>query len=485
MKGTLILSSVQIKKVPTVVPTVVPDAKPDWAVSGAAVSAVVSGSAVSYDALEADGEYFVESANNAVSVNEEDLVAFGKVFDTAATFDKFNGEVNKVFSNGKTVTTVKDGDNTTVVVADAEGGQTKYAVAATKADDGTITATVKKDGAEKADTVTITDTTFTVVRDDVAIATVTKAVDGKYSVVLDKDWAEANSVELYKKPAVDPNAPTPTPGESTATPTATATATPTPAPTNLVLQGDVLGEGATFTYEDNGLPKWQTVQKVNLDKSKIVSGKDIVVSWTVVDKAGNDVKATRAFNFALLNGTEWNSPVVDNKIYGKTGGTFSYTVSAEKFALIEDSICLHMSTSDDGFDGKCKVTDVKVDGQSIVKGSLPDEYTYKAGVTQWGQTAKVDLPSDIDFSKYKTCEIEFDDNNNAMKFQGIVVATIGGAEKADPMYNEEASGDKIIVNLSNVKAEGAVTNPYVKLQTADPGFIGTVKITKITFVLAD
>ena len=112
---------------------------------------------------------------------------------------------------------------------------------------------------------------------------------------------------------------------------------------------------------------------------------------------------------------------------------------------------------------------------SVTKAEVPT-FTYEGGMGQWAPTAVVNLPSDIDFSKYTTCRIEFETSDKDFTFHGMVNA--GNVE--DPQYDMSEPG-LIEVTLDKVKT-AEVSNPFVKLNTGEKGFTGSVKITKVTFL---
>lgn len=112
---------------------------------------------------------------------------------------------------------------------------------------------------------------------------------------------------------------------------------------------------------------------------------------------------------------------------------------------------------------------------------LPQAVSYvESGLAQWAPTAKVMLPSDIDFNQYSKCQIKFTASDPAFEFHGIVGHKVNGKEVTDPKYVVTSEG-YFEVNLSNVKKEKG-TEPFVAINAGQKGYTGSVTITKITFV---
>ena len=235
-----------------------------------------------------------------------------------------------------------------------------------------------------------------------------------------------------------------------------------------------MGESADFTYVEAGMDQWQNVAVFPVDNTKITKDAPLVLTWEVKNKAGEDVKDTRAFNIALKNGDAWNSEAVGDW-YGKTGGEYSIVLAEEQATKIKDSLHVHITTSEKGFDGTFTLKAATVNDISVTKAEVPT-FTYEGGMGQWAPTAVVNLPSDIDFSKYTTCRIEFETSDKDFTFHGMVNA--GNVE--DPQYDMSGPG-LIEVTLDKVKT-AEVSNPFVKLNTGEKGFTGSVKITKVTFL---
>lgn len=112
---------------------------------------------------------------------------------------------------------------------------------------------------------------------------------------------------------------------------------------------------------------------------------------------------------------------------------------------------------------------------------LPQAVSYvESGLAQYAPTAKVMLPSDIDFNQYSKCQIEFTASDPTFEFHGIVGHKVNGAEVTDPKYGVTSEG-YFEVDLSNVK-QGKGTEPFVVINAGKAGYAGSVTITKITFV---
>ena len=102
---------------------------------------------------------------------------------------------------------------------------------------------------------------------------------------------------------------------------------------------------------------------------------------------------------------------------------------------------------------------------------LPKAVSYvESGLAQWAPTAKVMLPSDIDFKQYSKCQIEFTASDPTFEFHGIVGHKVNGKDVTDPKYGVTSEG-YFEVNLSNVV-----------INAGKAGYAGSVTITKITFV---
>lgn len=264
-----------------------------------------------------------------------------------------------------------------------------------------------------------------------------------------------------------------------------ATYTLTVKPTDFVLTGEALGDKADYQYVPNGAAQYQSVGIFAVDKSKLTTENPIVLNWTATNAKGEDVKGSQGLNIALKNGDQWNSGAIADW-YGRTGGTTSCAPTADQIAKIdaEGTVYMHVSLSTAGFDGTCTLTDVTVNGEAINTAALPDPYTYvEAGLGQYAPTARVDLPADFDFSKYKSCKIEFEASDMDFEFHGIVSNTVDGQKVEDPKYGVNEPG-VFVIDLNKVKT-GAASNPYVVINAGQKGYAGSVKITKVTFILAD
>ena len=257
------------------------------------------------------------------------------------------------------------------------------------------------------------------------------------------------------------------------------------AESDCILEGDILGESASFTYTPVGfMDRWKTVASFVIDKSKLSSNTPINLTWKAVDKNGNDIKDTFLFNMSIKNGEEYkqDGSNVIKDIYEQTGGEANISLTQEQIAKIDanSKVYFIIATSKAGFDGTFELTSITVGGQSLVT-DLPDSFTFKeVGVDRWGRTAIAYLPSDFDYRKYKECKIEYTSNDpNAFnKFQAIV----GYDKVSDAQYEVNgADGKSFVVTLKNVLA-GQGTNPYVKIQTGEAGFSGSITIKKITFI---
>ena len=298
--------------------------------------------------------------------------------------------------------------------------------------------------------------------------------------------------EPVKEPTATPTAtstteplatPTATPTEEpSAEPTATPTATPTEEPaSDLVLEGDDLGAGASYTYVPNGFAQYASMGIFEIDKSKLSKeGTTISIKYTAME-GDTDVKDTQGFNIGLKTGVKWNSPAIKDD-YGKTGGEVNLTLTAADMAKIgaDDKVYVHVGTATAGFKGTFTYQSVTAGGDSLVS-ELPQAVSYvESGMGIWQPTAKVMLPSDIDFNQYSKCQIEFTASDPAFEFHGIVGHKVNGKDVTDPKYVVTSEGH-FDVDLSNVKQEKG-TEPFVVINTGKKGYTGSVTITKITFV---
>lgn len=272
--------------------------------------------------------------------------------------------------------------------------------------------------------------------------------------------------------------PTVAPSEPSATPTATPTEEPA---SDLVLEGDDLGAGASYTYVPNGFALYASMGIFEIDKSKLSKeGTTISIKYTAME-GDTDVKDTQRFNIGLKTGDKWNSPAIKD-YYGKTGGEVNLTLTADDMKKIgaDDKVYVHVGTGTAGFKGTFTYLSVTAGEDSLVS-ELPKAVSYvESGLAQWAPTAKVMLPSDIDFKQYSKCQIEFTASDPTFEFHGIVGHKVNGADVTDPKYGVTSEG-YFEVNLSKVKQE-AGTEPFVVINTGKPGYTGSVTITKITFV---
>ena len=301
--------------------------------------------------------------------------------------------------------------------------------------------------------------------------------------------------EPVKEPTATPTAtsttepsatPTATPtATSTTEPSATPTATPTAEPTatplpDLVLEGDDLGAGASYTYVPNGFAAYSSMGIFEIDKSKLSEGTTISIKYTAME-GENDVKDTQGFNIGLKTGDKWNSPTINN-YWGRTGGEANLTLTADDMKKIgaDDKVYVHVGTATAGFKGTFTYLSVTA-GEDDLVSELPQAVSYvESGMAQWAPTAKVMLPSDIDFSKYSKCQIEFTASDPTFEFHGIVGHKVNGADVTDPKYGVTSEG-YFEVPLSNVQKEKG-TEPFVVINAGKAGYAGSVTITKITFV---
>lgn len=249
---------------------------------------------------------------------------------------------------------------------------------------------------------------------------------------------------------------------------------------DLVLEGDDLGAGASYTYVPNGFALYASMGIFEIDKSKLSKGTTISIKYTAM--VGNtDVKDTQGFNIGLKTGDKWNSPTINN-YWGRTGGEANLTLTAADMEKIgaDDKVYVHVSTATAGFKGTFTYLSVKAGDDSLVS-ELPQAVSYvESGLAQYAPTAKVMLPSDIDFNQYSKCQIEFTASDPTFEFHGIVGHKVNGAEVTDPKYGVTSEG-YFEVNLSNVKQEEG-TEPFVVINAGKAGYAGSVTITKITFV---
>ena len=249
---------------------------------------------------------------------------------------------------------------------------------------------------------------------------------------------------------------------------------------DLVLEGDDLGAGASYTYVPNGFAQYASMGIFEIDKSKLSEGTTISIKYTAME-GDTDVKDTQGFNIGLKTGDKWNSPTINN-YWGRTGGEANLTLTADDMKKIgaDDKVYVHVGTATAGFKGTFTYLSVKA-GEDDLVSELPQAVSYvESGMAQWAPTAKVMLPSDIDFSQYSKCQIEFTASDPTFDFHGIVGHKVNGADVTDPKYGVTSEG-YFEVNLSKVKQE-AGTEPFVVINTGKPGYTGSVTITKITFV---
>lgn len=249
---------------------------------------------------------------------------------------------------------------------------------------------------------------------------------------------------------------------------------------DLVLEGDDLGAGASYTYVPNGFAQYASMGIFEIDKSKLSEGTTISIKYTAME-GDADVKDTQGFNIGLKTGVKWDSPAIKD-YYGKTGGEVNLTLTADDMKKIgaDDKVYVHVGTATAGFKGTFTYLSVTAGEDSLVS-ELPKAVSYvESGMAQWAPTAKVMLPSDIDFSQYSKCQIEFTASDPTFDFHGIVGHKVNGADVTDPKYGVTSEG-YFEVNLSKVKQE-AGTEPFVVINTGKPGYTGSVTITKITFV---
>lgn len=276
-------------------------------------------------------------------------------------------------------------------------------------------------------------------------------------------------------------------------PTPGPTATPEPgAPVeeNLVLQGSSLSAGADFTYEANGAAQYTEVARLALSGDKFTSNPTLLLEWTAKDAENNDITSSTKFNITIRKDNPgWQADGANDMTaaYEKIT-THSLQLGADKVGDLtsDNTVYVIIATSTAGFNGTYTLTKASLDGTEET--NLPASYTYQEnGMAQYAPTAQVNLPSDIVFSKYKTCEIEYEVNDST----GVALQAIVGAKNAsntdvsDPNYSESRDTGKFVITLNKLLTLENFTAPYLKLQTANAGFTGSVKIKKITFVLKD
>ena len=249
---------------------------------------------------------------------------------------------------------------------------------------------------------------------------------------------------------------------------------------DLVLEGDDLGAGASYTYVPNGFAQYSSMGIFEIDKSKLSEGTTISIKYTAME-GETDVKDTQGFNIGLKTGDKWNSPTINN-YWGRTGGEANLTLTADDMKKIgaDDKVYVHVGTATAGFKGTFTYLSVTA-GEDALVSELPQAVSYvESGMAQWAPTAKVMLPSDIDFSKYSKCQIEFTASDPTFEFHGIVGHKVNGADVTDPKYGVTSEG-YFEVPLSNVQKEKG-TEPFVVINAGKAGYTGSVTITKITFV---
>ncbi len=249
---------------------------------------------------------------------------------------------------------------------------------------------------------------------------------------------------------------------------------------DLVLEGDDLGAGASYTYVPNGFAAYASMGIFEIDKSKLSEGTTISIKYTAME-GDTDVKDTQGFNIGLKTGDKYNSPTINN-YWGKTGGEANLTLTADDMKKIgaDDKVYVHVGTATAGFKGTFTYLSVTAGEDSLVS-ELPQAVSYvESGLAQWAPTAKVMLPSDIDFNQYSKCQIEFTASDPAFEFHGIVGHKVNGKDVTDPQYGVTSEGH-FDVNLSKVKQEKG-TEPFVVINAGKKGYTGSVTITKITFV---
>ena len=230
----------------------------------------------------------------------------------------------------------------------------------------------------------------------------------------------------------------------------------------------------------NGFAQYASMGIFEIDKSKLSEGTTISIKYTAME-GDTDVKGTQGFNIGLKTGDKWNSPTINN-YWGRTGGEANLTLTADDMKKIgaDDKVYVHVGTATAGFKGTFTYLSVTAGEDSLVS-ELPQAVSYvESGLAQWAPTAKVMLPSDIDFNQYSKCQIKFTASDPAFEFHGIVGHKVNGKEVTDPKYVVTSEG-YFEVNLSNVKKDKG-TEPFVAINAGQKGYTGSVTITKITFV---
>lgn len=251
-------------------------------------------------------------------------------------------------------------------------------------------------------------------------------------------------------------------------------------PQDYILEGDALGDGASYTYVPNGAALYASMGIFPVDKTKLTEGSTLVMNYTALS-GEDDVKDTLKVNVGLKTGNVWNSPAILDT-YGKTGGSISIAITADHLAKIgeDDDVYVHVSLGEAGFAGTFTITSVTV-GEDSVADTLPDAYTYvESGLPQYAATAKVVLPTDFSYDKYSTCKIEYTVTNagDFSAFYGVVANKADGKVVEDAKFNTENGA--FVVALSKVLNNGG-TDPFVAINTSQAGFAGSVTISKITF----
>ena len=247
-----------------------------------------------------------------------------------------------------------------------------------------------------------------------------------------------------------------------------------------MIEGDALGESADFTYKANGAAQYQSVGVFEINKTSLT--KDSTITLTYEAKEGDtDVVDSQKFNVGLKTGDKWDSPAVCD-VYGQSGGKIEISMDSTKMEKINagEKLYMHVSTATAGFKGTFTYTSVKAGAKSLVK-ELPSAYTYvESGMSQWAPTAKVNLPADIDFSKYKTCRIDFTASDLSFEFHGIVGHKVNGKEVTDPQYGVVSKG-MFQITLNNVLKENG-TDPFVVINAGKAGYAGKVKILRVALL---
>lgn len=169
-------------------------------------------------------------------------------------------------------------------------------------------------------------------------------------------------------------------------------------------------------------------------------------------------------------------------LYDQSGGKIEISMDSTKMEKINagEKLYMHVSTATAGFKGTFTYTSVKAGTESLVK-ELPSAYTYvENGLNQYAATAKVNLPADVDFSKYKTCRIDFTASDLSFEFHGIVGHKVNGAEVTDPQYGAVSKG-MFQITLNNVLKENG-TDPFVVINAGKAGYAGKVKILRVALL---